>query len=258
MTPEEVSKVDVLIIGAGPAGLMLATWLARLGVKTRIVDKRFDRINSGQADGLQSRTFEIFDSLGFGQDVWRQANHMLEIRFWNPDQEGQLYRSDAIIDTKAGLSRFQQATLHQGCIEDYIFKYIQKHSDITVERALMPESLTIDAAQAESDDAYPVSITLRELPKPADEAPAANGNGNKIPNGLYRSNLAADPNAALLQSAQATSGTRTEKILAKYVVGCDGAHSWTRRQIGSVMEGEQTDYVWGVLDIVPVTDFREC
>jgi hypothetical protein len=53
-----------------------------------------------QADGLQSRTFEvsphivsdgfrtiaestqIFDSLGFGQDVWREANHMLEIRFW--------------------------------------------------------------------------------------------------------------------------------------------------------------------------------
>lgn len=57
---------------------MLATWMARLGVKTRIVDKRPNRINSGyddfnrehladaatdtlyrQADGLQSRTFEV-------------------------------------------------------------------------------------------------------------------------------------------------------------------------------------------------------
>ncbi len=121
----------------------------------------------------------------------------------------------------------------------------------------MPESLTIDAAQAESDDAYPVSVTIRQLPKPVEEAPAANGNGNKVPNGLYRSNLAADPNAALLESAQAT-GTQTETIKAKYVVGCDGAHSWTRRQINSVMEGEQTEYIWGVLDIIPITDFREC
>jgi heterodisulfide reductase subunit A-like polyferredoxin len=45
------SEVDVLIIGAGPAGLMLALWLARLGVKARIVDKRTDSIYSGQADG---------------------------------------------------------------------------------------------------------------------------------------------------------------------------------------------------------------
>ncbi|KAJ4236133.1 hypothetical protein NW757_013435, partial [Fusarium falciforme] len=52
------SKIDVLVIGAGPSGLMLMTWLARLGIKARIVDKRFDRINSGQADGLQSRTLE--------------------------------------------------------------------------------------------------------------------------------------------------------------------------------------------------------
>jgi hypothetical protein len=56
---------------------------------------------------------------------------MLEIHFWvrnlpsmfeddytnaykNPNGEGQLYRSDAIVDTKPGTSRFQQATLHQG------------------------------------------------------------------------------------------------------------------------------------------------
>jgi hypothetical protein len=32
----------------------------------------------------------------------------------NPDQDGKLYRSDRIVDTIPGLSRFQQATLHQG------------------------------------------------------------------------------------------------------------------------------------------------
>ncbi|UPL02756.1 hypothetical protein LCI18_013690 [Fusarium solani-melongenae] len=204
------SKIDVLVIGAGPSGLMLMTWLARLGIKARIVDKRFDRINSGQADGLQSRTFEIFDSLGFGQDVWREANHMLEIRFW-----------------------------------DRLLEYIDKFSDIEVEYGVMPESLTIDVDKVESDE-YPISVTLRSLPRPDANSPhvPTDEGEPEIPNGLHRSNLTADSTDEVLQNAQTTKGTRTEKVLAKYVVGCDGAHSWTRRQIGSVMEGDQTDYIW--------------
>jgi len=39
------------IVGAGPAGLMMATWLAKCGVKYRIVDKRGTKIFNGQADG---------------------------------------------------------------------------------------------------------------------------------------------------------------------------------------------------------------
>lgn len=39
-TPVE-SKVDVLIIGAGPAGVMAANALAMAGVDVRIVDKRW-------------------------------------------------------------------------------------------------------------------------------------------------------------------------------------------------------------------------
>ena len=40
----DVSKCDVLIVGAGPAGLMLANWLSRFDVKTRIVDKRGTKV----------------------------------------------------------------------------------------------------------------------------------------------------------------------------------------------------------------------
>ena len=38
------SNVDVLIVGAGPAGLMLANWMSRCGIKTRIVDKRGTKV----------------------------------------------------------------------------------------------------------------------------------------------------------------------------------------------------------------------
>ncbi|KAH9206669.1 FAD binding domain-containing protein [Leptodontidium sp. 2 PMI_412] len=272
MTEPEPTQVDVLVIGAGPSGLMLATWLSRCGISTRIVDKRASRINSGQADGLQSRTFEILDSLGIGADVWREANHMLEIRFWvqtgaedfkNPDEHGQLYRSDAMADTVPGASRFQQATLHQGisplriCI-DYLLGYVHKHSSIGVERGVIPESLSIDANFTDSANEYPVSVTLRHMLEEGTVPEEIHGShASGVPNGLFRSNLTADDTASLLENAQSSTSTRSEKVLAKYVVGCDGAHSWTRRQIGVVMEGEQTDLVWGVMDIIPITDFPD-
>jgi phenol 2-monooxygenase len=180
---------------------------------------------------------------------------MVEIRFWNPNEQGALYRSGMIVDTSPGLSRFQQATLHQGVIEDHLMGYIREHSDIQVEYGVMPENLNIDADQVDNPDAYPVSCTVRYLVKEK-EQPNGNG-GSHIPNGLYRSNLAADTTDQLLQAAKEDASSSTEEILAKYVVGCDGAHSWTRRQIGSVMEGEQTDFIWGVLDIIPITDFPD-
>lgn len=81
MTTSELpeSKCDVLIVGAGPAGMMMAAWMARCGIDARIVDKRGTKIFAGQADGLQIRSLEIFDSFGFADRVWKEANHMIEV-----------------------------------------------------------------------------------------------------------------------------------------------------------------------------------
>lgn len=37
-------EVDVVVVGAGPAGLMLANWMSRTGIKTRIFDKRGTKV----------------------------------------------------------------------------------------------------------------------------------------------------------------------------------------------------------------------
>lgn len=54
------SKVDVLVIGAGPAGLMASTAFAQAGVNFRVIDKRPKHVAAGQADGIQPRTIEVF------------------------------------------------------------------------------------------------------------------------------------------------------------------------------------------------------
>ena len=41
---------------------------------------------------------------------------------------------------------------------------------------------------------------------------------------------------------------------AKYKLGADGAHSWVSNQLGFELKGDSTDYVWGVLDILSITD----
>ena len=41
MRVDGFSKIDVLILGAGPAGLMCANALSRAGISVRIVDKRY-------------------------------------------------------------------------------------------------------------------------------------------------------------------------------------------------------------------------
>ncbi|KAL2223109.1 FAD binding domain protein [Thermoascus aurantiacus ATCC 26904] len=254
------SHVDVLIVGAGPAGLMAATWMSRCGIKTRIVDKRNTKIFAGQADGLQCRTLEIFDSFGFAHRAWLESNHMIEICLWNPDENGQIRRSDRIPDTIPNISRFQQVVLHQGRIERFFLDSLKEHGDIQVERGVMPEALELEDADPYDRDAYPVKVTLRYLTEEQATPAAINGaakNGT-VQSGLFRSNLYPDDTEDLLNAAKTNPRAgSTEIVRAKYLIGCDGAHSWVRRQLGFVMEGEQTDYIWGVLDIIPITDFPD-
>ncbi|KAE8150616.1 FAD binding domain-containing protein [Aspergillus avenaceus] len=257
------SHVDVLIVGAGPAGLMLANWLSRCGVVTRIVDKRGTKIFNGQADGLQCRTLEIFDSFDIAHRAWNESNHMLEVCLWNPDEHGVLRRSNRMADTSPGISRFQQVVLHQGRIERFFLDSIRAHSDITVERGVLPTSFQFDDSKASDVGDYPITVTLRTLSEAVatvaqrqQHHKSVDGTQEVVSDGLFRSNLVADDTEDLIRKAT-NDAESVETVRAKFMVGCDGAHSWVRHQVGFRLEGDSTDYVWGVLDIIPITDFPD-
>jgi len=50
---------EVLIVGAGPTGLVLAIWLARSGIRVRIIDKAPEPGTTSRALSVQVRTLEL-------------------------------------------------------------------------------------------------------------------------------------------------------------------------------------------------------
>ena len=59
----------VLIVGAGPTGLVLALWLTRLGIRVRIIDRTAGPGTASRALGIQARTLELYRLLGLAEAV---------------------------------------------------------------------------------------------------------------------------------------------------------------------------------------------
>jgi len=64
-----MKKSDVLIVGAGPTGLVLALWLTRFGVHVRIVDKVPEPGQTSRAIGVQARTLEQYRQVDLDREV---------------------------------------------------------------------------------------------------------------------------------------------------------------------------------------------
>jgi phenol 2-monooxygenase len=214
-------EVDVLIIGCGPAGLVLAAQMAYFPeIRTAIVDRKDGPLQVGQADGVACRTVEMFEAFGLATRLLDEAYWVNEVCFWRPDPEdpSRITRTARIRDTEEDLSEFPHVIVNQARMLAYLRDHM-KRSPIRLEPFY---GLQASGIEIESDGGseYPVTVTLR----PANQ--------------------------------QEVSGDPVI-IRAKYVVGCDGSRSRVRAAIGLELTGEETDESWGVMDVLPVTDFPD-
>ncbi|WP_441235820.1 FAD-binding monooxygenase [Bradyrhizobium sp. 930_D9_N1_4] len=215
------AKVDVLIVGCGPAGLTLAAQLAQFpDIKTCIVEQKPGRLLVGQADGIACRTMEMFHAFGFSERVLKEACWVNETTFWKPDERApdKIVRSGRVQDVEDGLSEFPHVILNQARIHDGFLDVMRK-SPTKLEphysRRLL--DLEVDPAAGPFDHA----VTVR------------------------------------LERGDAGNEGKVETVRARYVVGCDGARSAVRKSIGRELHGDSANHAWGVMDVLAVTDFPD-
>lgn len=60
---------EVLVVGAGPVGLMAAIELRRRGIDVLVVESRPTRAPWAKAVGVQPRTLEIWDAVGVAREA---------------------------------------------------------------------------------------------------------------------------------------------------------------------------------------------
>ncbi|RPD57189.1 hypothetical protein L226DRAFT_511051 [Lentinus tigrinus ALCF2SS1-7] len=222
LTSTKESFTDVLIIGAGPAGVMCANALNLAGIKVRIVDKRPIGLAAGQADGCQPRTIEILQSYGLAENLLKRCQPVWKSVFWNPTPDGKLQRTAQSPTIGAKSARYPfGAALHQGGIEDVLLESMSEHG-LEVERSTVPTSIELSqsAEDIKNPDAYTAKVVLEHFDRKDD---------------------------------------KSEIVHAKFILGSDGAHSWVRKTLGIEVEGDVTDSIWGVVDLVlgPATDFPD-
>ena len=73
---------DVLIIGAGPTGLVLSLWLTKLGVKVRIVDKTAEPGTTSRALAVHARTLELYRQLDLADFVVEHGHKVPAVNLW--------------------------------------------------------------------------------------------------------------------------------------------------------------------------------
>lgn len=75
-------EAHVLIVGAGPTGLVLALWLTRLGIRVRIVDKTAEPGTTSRALAVQARTLELYRQVGLADVLVDGGRKFVAANLW--------------------------------------------------------------------------------------------------------------------------------------------------------------------------------
>lgn len=215
------TETDVLIVGAGPAGLVLAAQLAAFPeIRTVVIDRKDGPLEVGQADGVACRTVEMFEAFGLADRLINEGYHVNEVAFWRPaaQDRSKIARTGIIDDVEEGISEMPHVIVNQARMLAYLLDHMERSpSRLVPHYGVHASSIQIDES---GESEYPVTVELAHL------------------------------------SGLAETG-ETSTLKARYVVGCDGSRSGTRQAIGRELKGEPMNQSWGVLDALVTTDFPD-
>src|SRR5258708_16189282 len=144
---------DVLIVGAGPTGLVLAVWLTRVGVRVRIVDKTAEPGTTSRALAVQARTLELYNQVGLANTVIARGRKMIAVNLWVTGKKA----ARAIFgDMGAGLSPFPYAVIFPQ--DEHERMLIDRLDEVGVQVERQTELLSFEDAA----DRVHVRLRLRE------------------------------------------------------------------------------------------------
>lgn len=189
-------KTDVVLVGAGPTGLALATQLTRHGIDFIAVDKKDTTTPYSKAIGVQARTLEIYDQIGLADELVSLGWIADKVRLV---EGGEIRGQIDLNEFGKDMSPFPFLLIvEQGKHEAMLYDHIRANGrDITWNTELVK--------------------------------------------------LSQDENGVIANVKNAAGELDT--IEAKYLVGCDGAHSLVRHMLGIEFGGSTFERIFYVADV---------
>lgn len=219
--PADDLITDVLVVGAGPTGLMLANWLARLGVSVTVIDGKDGPTTQSRALVVQARSMEIYDQLGIAGEVLAQT---VAVRSIAPGFGRRVFGRIPIGEIGAGATPYSSLfVLEQSRNEQILYDNLRRlGGDVLWGSEL--EAIELERLDLE-----------RSEPAAPDADPGAGG----------------DPPWRVIAAVSSRHGT--SRVRARYCIGADGTNSAVRRLTGIPFEGATNEHLFYVCDAVGVT-----
>ncbi|KAI9871719.1 MAG: hypothetical protein M1830_002532 [Pleopsidium flavum] len=153
---------DIVIIGAGPVGLVLSVCLARWNYKIKHIDNRSTPTPTGRADGIQPRSLDLLRNMGLKRKIMAYGPaKVYEVAFWDPSSGGKgIHRTGTWASCPKFIdSRYPFTTLlHQGFIERVFIEDLNKNGT-DVQRPWKITGFKNDG----KDETYPVEVNLEHV-----------------------------------------------------------------------------------------------
>ena len=193
-----MAETDVLIVGAGPTGLVLALWLSKQGVRVRIINKSTQAATSTRALAVQARILELYSQMDLTDAVLNNSCKVTGANMW---VKGNRAAHIPVTDAGAAMTAYPFVSIFPQ----------HEHEQMLTERLKK----------------FGISVEL----------------------GTELVSFNDDSSAAFVVAQLRKTNGEDEVCKARYIAGCDGAHSAVRHQLGLSFAGGTYDHVFYVADI---------